>query len=236
MKDAGVDIWIITGCFYCGKRSTIAANSEQSPPITSTRTSYSLISSWKLSFHVAKECRLNSWSSWASVCLWLIYRPYLELKGRAFYITQWQSEFRHKCFLDNEIWSKRQGKAMFMSNEPMNLFLSRILNFCAFDIDSNSVPLLIPMTPILPLTTGRSASGVIWPSPCLCSPCVSAVLRSCRSAGSATVTSWPNLEFTSRCSPLLPSFGVGPNPSLRYHKYFRFSFSFLILLLPLCSC
>lgn len=164
-----------------------------------------------------KEHILNSWSGQASVCLWLILHPYSELKGRAFYITQWQSEFRYKCFLDNEIWSKRQGKDMFMTNEPIKLFLLRILNFCIFHLYSYSVQLLIPMTLILPLCTGRSVSGVTWPSLCLCSPCVSVVLRGCRSVGSAIATSWLNPEFTSLCSPSLPSCDVGPNPSLRYH-------------------
>lgn len=39
------------------------------------------------------------------------------LNRRTFYITQWQSGFRYKRFLENEIWSKCLAKAIFMSNE-----------------------------------------------------------------------------------------------------------------------
>lgn len=79
-----------------------------------TLTSYSLILSWKLSSHIVD---VDKQLARPGFSLPLTHSSYSELKGRTFYITQWQSEFRYKRFLENEIWSKCQGKAIFMSNE-----------------------------------------------------------------------------------------------------------------------
>lgn len=109
---------------------------------------------------------------------------YPELSGRAFYITQWQSEFRPKMYLQNEIWSKCHIKIISISNE-----LVFCLVFLFIYIFSDRILSLISVTLISPPSSGLSVSGVIWQCLFLCCPCVSGVSRGCRSAGSVTATS-----------------------------------------------
>lgn len=203
------DWWVIKRCSQWLARQWLSTvKSTYGYPFTCTLTfcSFRVFSFFLLSSCAVEALEWNNSAGHASVrCLWLMRSP----------STKEGHSLLHKRKVNlgtNASWKMRFW--------VQTLWQSNINERQAF-IPSNSwtsVRRLLIAFLCDPHPPGRSDSGATWPRPCPCCPCASAVSKGCRSAGSATATSWPSPASISRCCPSPSSFAAAPRPSSRWAR------------------